>query len=327
MKEMKPILGVGAPLLDILARVEDAFLEKVPGEKGGMQLVPSQLQDSWIAELGDRCSIVPGGAAGNTIFGLARLGVPVSMLGKVGNDSYGDLYCRSLAELGGGTEAFLHTGEAATGRCAVLITPDSERTMRTHFGASQLLSAADAAAIDFGRYSLVYIEGYQIFMTDYFDAVLRCAKAAGCRIALDLASFEVVRSFREKLRTVIPQYVDIVLANEDEAREYLGDFAEEELAGKLLRECEIAVVKIGRRGSIIAGADGIRRIPPVMADAVDTTGAGDLWAAGFLYGCVAGKTLEEAGGIGSLVSSEVVKVIGTKLPEERWEYICRKLGI
>lgn len=320
------LLGVGSPLLDILVRVDDAFLSTIPGEKGGMLMVDAEFQQSVLARLPGEPRLVPGGSTGNTVFALARLGVPAAMFGKLGEDENGAFYRRRLRELGGSDGAFLVTGELPTGTCLSMITPDAERTMRSALAASLLMVPQEAEAFDFTAYDFVYIEGY-MFYSAIMPTVLRRAKDAGCRIGLDLASFEVVRDFRGNLPQVLEEYVDVIMANEEEAAALFGEAAPEALLEQLASRCEVAALKLGRKGALVkSGGETVRVPAQLVEDPADTTAAGDLWAAGFLYGLYCGKPLSEAAFYGSLTSSEVVKVIGSEIPEERWAYIRSRMN-
>lgn len=204
------LLGVGSPLLDILVEVDDVFLaERVSGDKGGMEMVDAAAQQAILAQLPGKPRLVPGGSAGNTVFALARLGLDCAMFGKLGNDDNGRFYRNRLKELGGSDEAFFVTDEQPTGTCLSMVTPDAERTMRSCLAASLLLRPEEAETIDFSKYDFVYIEGYMLFSA-VLPTVMRNAKAAGCRIGLDMASFEVVRTFREDLPDILKNYVDVV---------------------------------------------------------------------------------------------------------------------
>ena len=180
--------------------------------------------------------------------------------------------------------------------------------------------------MDFSSFDMVYIEGYMLF-SPVFDTLLRCAKAAGCRIGFDLASFEVVGIFREKLlNEVLPGYVDLIFANEEEAAALLGDLTVEEMTEKLSAFCEIAVVKSGVKGSVARRGGEVAVIPAfVVDDPVDTTAAGDLYAAGFIRGLAAGAPLAGCGAIGSRISSEVVKVFGSVLGKEAWDKVFEEI--
>lgn len=320
------ILGVGSALTDVLARVGEDFLPRVGGEKGGMMMVEAAQQSEWIAALGSQVAMAPGGAAGNTIFGLGHLGLPVAMVSKIGHDEYGAFYRQKLREIGGSDDEFLTTDAATSGVCLSLVTPDSERTMRSYLGASQLLTAAEVAAIDFSKYSLVFIEGYMLFLPEVVETALRCAREAGCKTAMDLASFEVVRIFRDRLTGLLKDSVDFVFANEDEAAALFEDrMTEEEATRELAAWCEVAAVKLGRRGSLIARGSEMVAVPAQLVEPLDTTAAGDLWASGFLYGYLNGRELAECGRIASLVSSYVVTVMGSEMPPEMWNAIKQEL--
>ena len=315
------LLGVGSPLLDILVRVEEPFLKTIPGEKGGMLMVDADFQQSVLDRLPGNPRRVPGGSAGNTVFALARLGLDVAMFGKLGDDVNGDFYRARFRELGGSDAEFVTTGEAPTGTCLSLITPDAERTMRSSLAASLLLRIDEAEKVDFSAYDWVYIEGY-MFYSAVLPTVMRRAKAAGCRIGLDLASFEVVRDFREDLPDILRNYVDIVLANEEEAAALFDGLTTEEQLDRLASWCDIAAIKLGRRGALIRRGNETAKVPAqLVEEPVDTTAAGDLWAAGFLYGVLRERPLMEAAWYGSLISSEVVKVVGSELPEPAWNEI------
>ncbi len=330
MAEAKKVLAVGSALVDILALVEDPFLSLAGGEKGGMMMVEAEFQDQLIAKLAQPPSYVPGGAAGNTIVGLGMLGLPVAMLSKVGRDDNADFYRREFRAAGGSDREFIACDEAVTGRCLSLVTPDSERTMRSHLGASQLLTVADVKAVDFKQYDLVFIEGYMLFLPEIVQTVLREAKQAGCLTALDMASFEVVRIFRSALFELFSEkLVDFIFANEDEAAALLDAKDDEEtMARKLGELCSVAALKVGRRGSyVVRGSELVRIAPVTVENPLDTTAAGDLWATGFLFGYLQGWPLAECGYAASLISSEVVKVMGSALAQDVWNTIKRTLKL
>lgn len=319
------LLGVGSPLLDILVSVNEAFLESIPGEKGGMLMVDAAFQQDVLSRLAAEPRLVPGGSAGNTVFALARLGVPAAMFGKLGNDANGAFYRKRLEELGGSAAEFQMTEEQPTGSCLAMITPDGERTMRSNLAASLLLLPSEAERVDFSRYALVYVEGYMLYSA-VLPTVMRRAREAGCRIGLDLASFEVVRDFREDLPEILREYVDIVLANEEEAAELFPGMTPEQQLDRLSSWCEVAAVKLGRDGALVREGGETARIPAQLVEhPADTTAAGDLWAAGFLYGLIRGRSVSEAAYYGAVTSGEVVKVIGSEIPEERWDYIRSRL--
>lgn len=322
------ILGVGSPLVDLLLNVDDSFLkEHVSGAKGGMEMVEPEVISALVTLSGKTPEKAPGGSAGNTVFALAKMGIPCAMLGKLGHDEKGEFYRAAFRSNGGDDGYFIPTSEAPTGSCLSLVTPDAERTMRSALGASLLLNEKEIINTDFSPFDLVYIEGYMLF-SPVFDTLIRRAKEAGCRIGFDLASFEVAGIFREKLLgEILPDYVDLLFANEEEAAALLGnDMSPADMAAGLGRYCEVVVVKSGVRGSIaVRGTEKVQIPAFVVPDPVDTTAAGDLYAAGFICGLARGASLEKCGAAGARISSEVVKVFGSVLCKEAWDKVFEEI--
>ena len=321
------ILGVGSPLVDLLINVDDTFLkEHVSGAKGGMEMVAPEVIESLTAAYAQAPCQAPGGSAGNTIFALSKMGIECAMLGKLGADSAGDFYRQQFRNNGGSDKYFIETSAAPTGKCLSIVTPDAERTMRSALGASLLLEKEEIEKVDFTPFDLVYIEGYMLF-SPVFDTLIQRAKAAGCRIGFDLASFEVAGIFKEKLlNEILPSYVDLIFANEEEGAALLGKMPPEEMAEKLSAICETAVVKSGIRGSVAVRGKEKAHIPAfAVKNPVDTTAAGDLYAAGFIRGLAAGAPLSKCGTIGSRISGEVVKVMGSVLGKEAWEKVFEEI--
>ena len=319
----KRILSVGAPLIDLLAQVDDSFLQKVGGAKGGMEHCTSEELQSYLQECG-KYETVTGGAAGNTVFMLARLGQQCAMLGMTGRDKFGQIYRNTFAKYGGSTE-YLFESDTPNGACLALITPDSERTMRSCLSAALEINSSMVEAVDFSKFDVVYIECYAIFNQEYFEAVIRAAKAAGCEVAIDLGSFEIVGMFRERMKALVEEDAEIILANEDEARALFGDLPAEEMLGRLAEHAKVAVLKLGKNGSMICSGNEVYRIEAPIVEAIDTTAAGDIWAAGFFYGYLNDRPLDECGKYGSLLAAEVVQIIGSQIPEQRLDALRGKL--
>ncbi len=321
------ILCAGSPIVDFLARVDDSFLNAINAEKGGMNLVDAVGLDALLAQLPSELEKSPGGSAGNTAFGLARLGMPVAFLGKLGKDPDGDFY-RSTFEASGGRKNSFHSVQGVhTGRCLSMITPDSERTMRTDLGAAALMSAEEVTEAHFSNIRHVHLEGYLLFVGDLAEKIMATAKKCGCTLSLDLASFEVVRACQETLPQLLEKYVDLVFANEDEAEAFCGkDMTFAEQVTKLNDFCDIAVVKLGAAGCCVGKTkQTLEQVDALPVSALDTTAAGDLWASGFLYGWLNGAPLAECGRLGSLLGAEVVQVIGSQISDARWQWIKSSL--
>lgn len=320
------IIGVGSPIVDSIAQIEDDFLEVVGGDKGGMLLTDALTLANLIQRIPSVPHAAPGGSAGNTLFALAKMGAATSFLGKIGNCERGQFYRNRFSELGGDAQRF-KVGNAPNGHCLSLVTPDGERTMRTDLGAAMTLTPDEISPADFAGCNHAHIEGYLLFNPELMQRVIESAKEAGCSISLDLASFEVVHAAKEILPAILKEYVDIVFANEEEAAAFTGmtgDYAA--MAEHLATFCEIAAVKVGPKGSYIAAEGSVQKIAPVpAAKVVDTTGAGDLWAAGFLYGWSRKLPLEDCARIGSILGSAVVQTQGAELSEDVWAHIMDQI--
>jgi sugar/nucleoside kinase (ribokinase family) len=314
------IIGVGSALVDILLQESEELLSATGAAKGGMTLVEAARIESILASSGRKPSIVPGGSACNTIIGIGRLGGNARFIGKRGNDELGRLFETGLRL--NSVEPHLSSSQSPTGRVLSIITPDAQRSMFTYLGASSEARPEELTAEAFKGASLVHIEGYLLFNQALIFAALKGAKAAGARISLDLASYTVVEAAKPILHDIIKEYVDIILANEDEARAYTGHSDEHKALQVLAGEVDTAVVKIGKRGSLIA-AQGKTHTFGILGngEAVDTTGAGDLWAAGFLYGLVHGLPIEKCGKLAAACGYEVCQVIGAAIPNDGWHRI------
>lgn len=320
------IIGIGSPIVDAIAQVDEAFVAQIAGDKGGMVLVDAPTISALIESLPLAAVAAPGGSAGNTLFALARMGAATSFLGKTGNCTDGGFYRDRFAQLGGDASRF-KIGTVPNGRCLSLVTPDGERTMRTDLGAAMTLAPEEISAADFAGCAHAHIEGYLLFNEALMRRVLESAKEAGCTISLDLASFEVVNATKPILPGLLRDYVDIVFANEEEGEAFTGIADDHSaVALRLADLCDIAAVKVGAHGSYVAHAGKVEKIEPMhAARVVDTTGAGDLWAAGFLYGWSQKRPLAECARIGSILGAAVVQEQGSVLPEHVWQDILNSI--
>lgn len=320
---MKKILGMGNALVDILIRIEsDEILQQLLLPKGSMQLVGLDRSDAILKNLeGLPKSYAAGGSAANTIHGLAMMGVPAGYIGVVGEDEMGGHFVRDLIRAG--VEPHLVHSRNDTGRAVALITPDSERTFATFLGAAvelgQEMVNSKLSGV-FNHYSYFHLEGYLVQNQELVRSAVNAARAAGLTISIDMASYNVVEANRDFLLEVVREFIDIVFANEDEARALTG-LEPEEAVEALGEMADIAVVKTGANGSLIRSAGVTHIIGVIPAKPVDTTGAGDLYASGFLSGLVSGRPLTECGRLGSLLAGNVIEVMGAKMPDERWDLI------
>lgn len=315
------MIGIGSPLIDQLAFVEDTWLSQAGGAKGGMELIDDAGMTTLVGKLPDTPVRVAGGSAANTTFGLAKLGMSCAFLGKLGNDDHGDLYRKLFSEAAIAVDRFKLAPEIPTGSCLCLVTPDSERTMRTNLGAAMTLAADDITTADFAGCRHAHMEGYVLFNRDLARKILESAREAGCSVSLDLASFEVVEANSDVLGDLLDGFVDIVFANEDEAKAFTGSDEPEKGLDQLGRYCETVAVKLGARGAWLQRGTERVHVPAHTVKAVDTTGAGDLWAAGFLYGHFHDRDLSTCGRYGAITGAEVVQVLGAAIAEDRWNHI------
>ncbi len=321
----KRIAGVGSPIVDLLSHVSDAFIREYAGLKGGMELVDQATMEQLLSRLDEFPKPAAGGSAANTIFALARLGLSCGFVGKLGDDAPGKEYLNHFETYGGQTAGFKYCRQEATARCLSLVTPDYERTMRTCLGAAANLQPADIQVKDFEGFALVHIEGYLLFNRELIETVLKRAAEAGCQISLDLGSFEIVEALREPIAELLNHYVDIVFANEEEAFAFAQVKDRKQALQALHRHCPVAVVKLGAEGALIQSLESTVPVAAVPVETmVDTTGAGDFWAAGFLYGYLHDKPLSFCGQLGSILGAAVVQQLGADLPEEHWSSVTKQ---
>jgi len=325
-KERKMIVGIGSALVDILTHEDDDFLHATGAVKGAMKLVEKHFIDRTIKKTLKQPSIVSGGSACNTIVGIGRLGGRARFVGKRGDDEMGKLFEAGLIE--SNVEPMLFTSPSPTGRVLSIITPDAQRSMFTYLGASSEILPDELAVNCFADAAVVHVEGYLLFNPDLITRSLEAAKNAGAIVSLDLASFTIVEESKSLLVRLVKDYVDILIANEDEARAFTGYSNELEAVKALSEHAEIAALKVGKRGSYISQNGEIIEIRPKgTGEAIDTTGAGDLWASGFLFGFVNGYSIEKCGELGSFCGFEVCQVIGANIPEHAWDRIKNNLDI
>ena len=319
---MKKIIGIGNALTDMLVNLSsDEVLHKYNIARGSMSLVDSKLQSEVSKAVAGRpYSLSLGGSADNTIRAMAQLGSSVGFIGKVGRDTTGDFFEQALENLG--IKPVIFRGENRSGKCVSLISPDGERTMLTHLGAALELKAEEISADIFAGYDCLYIEGYLVQDHTLIESVIRTAKRAGLKVAIDLASFNVVEENLEFLQRLVGNFVDIVFANEDEARVFSGEEEPINALQYISELCELAVVKIGMKGAIIKQGEQVVHVGIMKAaQRVDTTGAGDFYAAGFLYGLTEGLDLRQCGTIGAVTAGKVIEIVGTTLSDEAWDDI------
>lgn len=318
------VLGIGNALVDILVQLNDDSTLQVFGlPKGSMTLVDKDLASHILIETAELIKKkASGGSAANTIHGLAHLGVEATFIGKVGQDELGNFFRENMEVNHITTRLF--NSQTDTGRAIAMISPDSERTFATYLGAAVELLADDLSSGHFSNFDLLYLEGYLVQNKELVEKALQLAKSANLRTCIDLASFNVVSENVGFLSNVIEQYVDIVFANDEEAKALTG-FSPEEAIHALAGICDIAVIKMGAEGSIIKKGNELIRVEALPSRPIDTTGAGDLYAAGFIYGLSKSADLETCGKAGSLLAGKVIEGVGASMEESIWEMIRMEL--
>jgi sugar/nucleoside kinase (ribokinase family) len=321
---MAHILGMGNALVDLMTKIDQEEILKILNlPKGSMQLVDAETSKNVFDNTANYPKVMAsGGSAANTIHGLARLGVETAFIGTIGKDETGDFFHNDMKA--SGIHPMLFQSQTSSGVAIALVTPDGERTFATYLGAAVDLSAAHLEAGHFAGHNYFYVEGYLVFNEELLLKALKEAKKAGLTIALDLASYNVVEAKKDFLLQILSEYVDIVFANAEEARA-LCDLAPEEAIDFLSELCSIAIVKTGAAGALLKQDGKTIHVPAIKVTPLDTTGAGDMFAAGFLYAHLHGFPLKKAGHIGALLAGNVIEVLGAKMNEERWAAIMTEI--
>jgi sugar/nucleoside kinase (ribokinase family) len=324
------LIGVGAPIMDLVVAVSDSFLIEAKGEKGGMVMVDADEMARLVAKLPQPPAITPGGSAANTTFNATRLGLKTAFVGKLGSDELAKVYETRFANTGVATDRFKR-GSLANACCLILTTPDTQRTMRTYLGAVMTLSPDEISPADFAGARHVHIEGYVVFNQALAEKIITSARAAGCTVGLSFASFEVVGASRDWLLHQLKLGLAVSFANEDEARALFPDLPAATLddyaahAKRLASFGGTAAITLGKDGAWIARGDELHRVAPVVVnDAVDSNGAGDAWAAGFLSAWLRGKSLPACGQVASLIGAETVRHMGPIIPDAKWSEVATR---
>ena len=322
---MKKVLGIGNALVDMMTPLKgDSIIEQLGFEKGSMTLVDEE-KSREIKHITAQyvSSMASGGSAANTIHGLSKLHVESGFIGAIGDDTLGKIFEKNMNSAS--VKTYLSLKDDDTGTAVAMISKDSERTFATHLGAAEKLMADDLYRSVFSGYDYLYLEGYLITNMDLIEKACIYAREEGLKIAIDLSSFNVVEDFRDNFSYIIDNYVDIIFANEYEAKAFTGIDAEEALQ-VLVRKCEIAVVKTGAEGSLVHDGKEMIKVDAMDVDCIDTTGAGDLYASGFLYGLANNALLDKCGFFGTLLASYVIQVIGPKIDIEQWPKIREEIN-
>lgn len=320
---MKKILGIGNALVDILLNIDDDDILRQNGlDKGGMVMIDADRKKEIHNRIkGMEQSCATGGSTSNTIHGLARLGAPAGYIGKIGRDEMGDFFRREMARFH--VTPHLIESDVDTGIATTFISQDAERTFATYLGAAAMMTPDELDPKVFDQYDCIHVEGYLIFNHDLILKVCQIAKEKGLKISMDMASYNIIEANYDFVKMLLTDYVDIIFANEEEAKAFTGKEGKDGLE-VLAEYCPVAIVKVGKEGSFIKMNGEVTQVGVIPVKAVDTTGAGDIYAAGFLYGLMNDYTPEKAGELAAYLAGRVIEHIGAKLPDEVWDEVKEK---
>jgi adenosine kinase len=324
------VLGIGNAIFDVLVQTDEAFLVRHGMTKGGMALIDEARALAIYQDMGPATEM-SGGSAANTIVGLANFGARAAYVGKVRDDQIGRLYTHDIRAAGVAFETRPASDGPATGCSYILVTPDGERTMNTWLGAAQDLSPADIDAAEIAASSVIYLEGYLWDPKNAKEAFVKAstiAHGAGRQVALTLSdSFCVDRYRDEFLELMRKGTVDLIFANEAELHSLYQTSDFDTALTQLRRDAKLGIVTRSEKGCVVAAKDGVVAVPAFPIDRmVDTTGAGDLFAAGFLFGLVRNAGYENAGRLGALAAAEVIQHIGAR-PQASLKELAQQNGL
>jgi sugar/nucleoside kinase (ribokinase family) len=309
------VVAIGNAIVDVLSHATDEFLAQKDLPKGGMVLIGADQANALYDEMGPAVE-ASGGSAANTAAGIASLGGKAAFIGKVADDTLGQVFKHDITAIGVDYSTPMLVDGLPTARCMVLITPDAERTMSTYLGACTALAPEDLDEDMVQAGKILYIEGYQWDQPQAKDAIMQAAcaaKEAGRKVALSLSDSFCVDRHRGEFLELIVGFVDILFANQAEisALYQTNDF--EKAAAQVGEHVEIAALTQGPNGClVISGSERVTVAADPVGTVVDTTGAGDLFAAGFLYGLANGKSLAECGRLGNICAGEVICHVGPR---------------
>lgn len=306
------VYGMCNSVVDILMRVDEGTIRELGLDKGIMKLVDVEESKKILGFAGEiKKKVMPGGSGCNTMIGVANLGGKAVFSNVIGDDEYGDIFEAELKKLG--VVSRLARKKGMTGTSVIMITPDSERTMNTCLGVCRLFTKEDVDEELLRESKIFHTTGYLLDTAPEAGYhALELAKKHGLTISFDLSDPFLVRAKRDELREVVKKYADIAFLNKEEAKLFTGKEPKEALE-EISQMCRTAVIKLGADGSIISHEGKVYKIPGFKANAIDTTGAGDMYAAGFLFGITNGYSVEQAGRIASYAAARMVEVIGARL--------------
>ena len=323
------VVGIGNAIVDIIGRCDDAFLSKHDLQKGFMRLIDEREADALYGAMGPGIER-SGGSAANTIAGVASFGGRAAFIGRVAEDQFGTIFAHDIRSIGVAYDTPPATSGAPTARCLIFVTPDGERTMNTFLGASTELGSGEVDANLIASARVTYLEGYLFDKPEAkqaFTTAAALAAKAGRKTALTLSDAFCVDRHRADFLKLVRDGIDILFANEKEITALFEVNSFDEAVTAVRGACEIAVLTRSEQGSVIVTPKATIDIrPDRVAEVVDVTGAGDLYAAGFLYGLTRSLSLADCGRLGSLAAAEVIGHIGAR-PERPLKELARTAGL
>jgi len=322
---MNKVLGIGNALVDIITFLnDDSILEEMSFPRGSMQLVDetTAIKTERITA-GLKKHLTSGGSSANTVHGLARLGIPCGFIGTVGNDKHGDFFESDLKA--SGIEPIIFKSQNPTGCAISMVSKDGERTFATYLGAATYINDSSLNTDILKDYNFLHLEGYLVQSQETVIKALDKARALNIKVSLDLASYNIVENNRDFLVEIARDYVDILFANEDEAKALSKKDSAKEALAEMSLLCPVSVVKKGSAGSILSMNGNSFTIDAFKVNCIDTTGAGDLYASGFIYGYLNNFSPEKCGKIASLLAGKVIENAGAKIGADSWKFIYEKL--
>ena len=329
MTDRLDVLGIGNAIVDVIARAEEAFITERKLDKGMMRLIDTGEADDLYAAMGPGVEI-SGGSGANTIAGLAALGASAGYIGVVRDDQLGKVFRHDITSLGVSYKTAPRTEGDPTGRCLILVTPDGERTMNTYLGASQGLGLDDIGEDEVARADIVYLEGYLFdppAAKEAFHAAAKAAHGNGGRVALTLSDPFCVERHRDAFRALVKDQVDILFANEKEIMALYETDSFEEARDRVRQEVPIVALTRSEKGSVALGNEEMHEVDAEpVSRVVDATGAGDLYAAGFLYGLSRGKGLADCARLGGIAAGEAISHMGAR-PETDLKQLAKVRGV
>jgi sugar/nucleoside kinase (ribokinase family) len=312
------VLGIGNAIVDVISRADDAFLQKHTLTKGSMMLIDEARAEALYGAMGPGIE-VSGGSCGNTMAGVASFGGTGAYIGKVRNDQLGGVFGHDLRSIGVAFDTSPATSGPSTARCLILVTPDAQRTMNTYLGACTGLGPADIDTKVVAAAQVTYVEGYLWDEPEAKKAVLKAfdtAHAAGKLVSITLSDSFCVDRYREEFRALVRDKIDILFGNEAEIKSLYQVDSFEEAMEATRQEAKIAALTRSEKGSVVIRGVETYAVPAApVSKVVDTTGAGDLYASGFLYGFTRGRPLAECARLGGIAAAEIISHVGAR-PEK-----------